>query len=136
MEDLPRPRPRCLLQLRKALQYPGDIATTHRVLRHLLSAVWRQRRDQPCRSTQFQRDEYRGKIRTDSFGASGRSAAVCMVVSRVGGRNLTLPERRSLSTSPWDLDRVRRRQGSQEVTEIVSKRMKLKTNRVGGERAA
>jgi hypothetical protein len=34
------------------------------------------------------------------------------------------------------LDRVRRRQGSQEVTEIVSKRMKLKTNRVGGERAA
>src|SRR2546425_5933369 len=29
-----------------------------------------------------------------------------MVVSRVGGRNLTLPERRSLSTSPWDLDTV------------------------------
>jgi integrase-like protein len=27
-----------------------------------------------------------------------------MVVSRVGGRNLTLPERRSLSTSPWDLE--------------------------------
>jgi hypothetical protein len=27
-----------------------------------------------------------------------------MVVSSVGGRNLTLPERRSLSTSPWDLD--------------------------------
>src|SRR6202022_823118 len=39
-----------------------------------------------------------------AFGASGRSAAVCMVVSRVGGRNLTLPERRSLSTSPWDLE--------------------------------
>ena len=34
------------------------------------------------------------------------------------------------------LDRVRRRQGSQEVAEIVSKRMKLKANRVGGERAA
>ena len=31
-------------------------------------------------------------------------STVCMVVSRVGGRNLTLPERRSLSTSPWDLD--------------------------------
>src|ERR1700730_10511955 len=45
-----------------------------------------------------------------AFGASGRSATVCMVVSRVGGRNLTLPERRSLSTSPWDLDRLRRRQ--------------------------
>jgi len=28
-----------------------------------------------------------------------------MVVSRVGGRNLTLPERRSLSTSPWDLEK-------------------------------
>src|SRR3977135_339987 len=39
-----------------------------------------------------------------AFGASGRSATVCMVVSRVGGRNLTLPERRSLSTSPWDLE--------------------------------
>src|SRR6202047_1727564 len=37
-------------------------------------------------------------------GASGRSATVCMVVSRVGDRNLTLPERRSLSTSPWDLE--------------------------------
>jgi hypothetical protein len=40
-----------------------------------------------------------------AFGASCRSATVCMVVSRVGGRNLTLPERRSLSTSPWDLDK-------------------------------
>src|ERR1700688_4677509 len=39
-----------------------------------------------------------------AFGASGRSATVCMVVSRVGDRNLTLPERRSLSTSPWDLN--------------------------------
>src|ERR1700726_225716 len=39
-----------------------------------------------------------------AFGASGRSATVCMVVSRVGDRNLTLPERRSLSTSPWDLE--------------------------------
>src|ERR1700730_4710464 len=47
-----------------------------------------------------------------AFGASARSATVCMVVSRVGGRNLTLPERRSLSTSPWDLDRLRRRQGT------------------------
>jgi transposase-like protein len=27
-----------------------------------------------------------------------------MAVSRVGVRNLTLPERRSLSTSPWDLE--------------------------------
>ena len=49
-----------------------------------------------------------------AFGASGRSATVCMVVSRVGGRNLTLPERRSLSTSPWDLDQdlARRKNGN------------------------
>ena len=39
-----------------------------------------------------------------AFGASDRSATVCMVVSRVSGRNLTLPERWSLSTSPWDLE--------------------------------
>src|SRR5208282_4 len=38
-----------------------------------------------------------------AVGASGRSATVCMVASRVGGSNLTLPEYRSLSTSPWDL---------------------------------
>src|ERR1700737_4553466 len=69
-----------------------------------------------------------------AFGASGRSAAVCMVVSRVGGRNLTLPERRSLSTSPWDLDRLRRRQRAQKVAEIIGERMKLEMNRVGGER--
>jgi hypothetical protein len=39
-----------------------------------------------------------------ALGASGRSAVTCMAVSRVGVRNLTLPERRSLSTSPWDLE--------------------------------
>jgi hypothetical protein len=31
------------------------------------------------------------------------------------------------------LDRLRRRQGSQEVAEIIGERMKLKANRVGGE---
>src|ERR1019366_189247 len=41
-----------------------------------------------------------------ALGASGRSALTCMAVSRVGVRNLTLPERRSLSTSPWDLEAV------------------------------
>src|SRR3974390_688317 len=39
-----------------------------------------------------------------AVGASGRSATVCMVASRVGGSNLTLPEYRLLSTSPWDLN--------------------------------
>src|ERR1700731_4701077 len=71
-----------------------------------------------------------------AFGASGRSATVCMVVSRVGGRNLTLPERRSLSTSPWDLDRLQRRQCPQEVAEIVGERMKLESDGVGSERPA
>src|SRR3977135_57481 len=41
-----------------------------------------------------------------AVGASGRSATVCMVASRVGGSNLTLPKCRSLSTSPWDLEQV------------------------------
>src|ERR1700730_8686598 len=39
-----------------------------------------------------------------ALGASGRSAIICMAVSRVVDRNLTLPERRLLSTSPWDLE--------------------------------
>jgi hypothetical protein len=33
-------------------------------------------------------------------------------------------------------DRLRRRQGSQEVAEIIGERMKLKANRVGGEGTA
>src|ERR1700730_18225713 len=69
-----------------------------------------------------------------AFGSSGRSATVCMVVSRVGGRNLTLPERRSLSTSPWDLDRLQRRQCPQEVAEIVGQRMKRRTALAANER--
>src|ERR1700674_1295818 len=39
-----------------------------------------------------------------AVGASGRSATVCTVASRIGGSNLTLPKCRSLSTSPWDLE--------------------------------
>src|ERR1700720_1199791 len=74
-----------------------------------------------------------------AFGASGRLATVCMVVSRVGRRNLTLPERRGLSTSPSDLERLRRRQvpgklPRQEIAEIVGQRVKLKSNSVGRER--
>src|ERR1019366_10619982 len=50
-----------------------------------------------------------------AVGASARSATVCVVVSRVGGfSNLTLPERRSLSRHPWDLEaRARRNFGRQ-----------------------
>src|ERR1700730_3559854 len=46
-----------------------------------------------------------------ALSASGRSAIICMAVSRVGDRNLTLPERRSLSTSPWDLEAFELRSG-------------------------
>src|SRR4030088_2486431 len=46
-----------------------------------------------------------------AVGASGRSATVSMVASRVGGSNLTLPECRSLSTSPWDLEALHRGPG-------------------------
>ena len=44
------------------------------------------------------------RFSTIAVGASGRSATVCMVSSRVGGSNLTLPKCRSLSSSPWDLE--------------------------------
>src|SRR5882762_5025278 len=40
-------------------------------------------------------------LRTAS-DVSWRLDITCMVVSRVGDCNLTLPERRSLSTAPWD----------------------------------
>jgi len=48
-----------------------------------------------------------------------------MVVSRVGGCNLTLPERRSLSTAPWDLNN--RAENSHQPTrrrELTMKRFK------------
>src|SRR4030088_959898 len=65
-----------------------------------------------------------------AFGASGRSATVCMVVSRVRGRNLTLPERRSLSTSHGILigsivAKVRRK-----FAGVIGQRMKLETDGV------
>src|ERR1700722_7119420 len=63
---LARPGPRLLLDLREALQQPGDIAAAQRVLRHPFSAAWRQRCDQPDRSTEFQRNENRAKIGADS----------------------------------------------------------------------
>src|ERR1700693_6232309 len=44
------------------------------------------------------------KIARMAPDVSRRLDITCMVVSRVGGCNLTLPERRSLSTAPWDLN--------------------------------
>jgi hypothetical protein len=44
-EDLPRPCPRLLPELQKALQQPAHIAATHCMLRHLLSTARRQRGD-------------------------------------------------------------------------------------------
>src|SRR6202030_1499698 len=56
---------------------------------------------------------------------SRRLDITCMVVSRVGGCNLTLPERRSLSTAPWDLNN--RAENSHQPTrrrELIMKRFK------------
>jgi hypothetical protein len=43
-----------------------------------------------------------------------------MAVSRVGGCNLTLPERRSLSTSPWDLYKTVLETAKNEPSKIVN----------------
>src|SRR4029077_4489221 len=70
-----------------------------RMLRYLFSAARRQRCNQPGRPTKFQRDENRAKIGADSGRRMGS------VSDDLHGRlqsgwvsNLTLPERRSLST--------------------------------------
>src|SRR5208282_5799979 len=55
-----------------------------------------------------------------AVGASCRSATAGMVVSRVSVRNLTLPERWSLSTSPWDLSDWRFRRGLAALRAILA----------------
>jgi hypothetical protein len=58
-----------------------------------------------------------------AVGASVRSATLGMGVSRVGVCDLTLPERWSLSTSPWDLEptgRARRRTIHQHVHHLAT----------------
>lgn len=50
---LPRARPRFLAELGKACKQSGDIAAGNRVLRHLLTATWPRRCDQPGRLAQF-----------------------------------------------------------------------------------
>src|SRR2546430_16135249 len=71
-----------------------------------------------------------------AFGASSRSATVCMVVSRVGCSQPHSARAPVAIHLPWDLDRLWRRQRAQKIAEIVGERMKLETNRVGGERPA
>src|SRR5271165_5738831 len=103
-KGFPRPRQRFLLQLRKPRQQCRNIPRSQGMLRHLLPRAWRQRCDEPDLAAEFQRDENRGKIGLDggrrvgsvSYGWHGRlqSGWFC---------NLTLPELRSLSASPWDL---------------------------------
>src|SRR6201987_5802041 len=44
---------------------PRNVTAGNRMLRHLLAAAWRERCDQPARTTEFQRDEDRAKIGTD-----------------------------------------------------------------------
>jgi hypothetical protein len=94
----PGPRSRFLLELSEPFEQASDIAALNRMLRHLLPAPRRQRRDQPSRSAQFQRNEDCAKIRSDSGRRLGSVSYNFIVVSRVDGfSNLTLAERRSLS---------------------------------------
>src|ERR1700676_2561550 len=100
-EQFSGPLRRPPLQLGKTRQQRRDISGLHGMLRHLLAAARRQRRDQPDRAAEFQRDENGGKMGLDSgrcFGAVG-----CDWHGRLQSgwfRNLTLPERWSLSASP------------------------------------
>ena len=64
------------------------------------------RRDQPVERLSSNEIKIAPRSLRMALGVSGRSAITCMAVSRVGDRNLTLPERRSLSTSPWNLERA------------------------------
>ena len=108
-ERSPRPRERLLPELRKAGQQRAYVSGGRVVFRHFLTEA-------PGASRVISQIERLGSKETKgaprslrmALGASIRSARTCIVVSRVGVCNLTLPERRSLSTSPWDLECGRR----------------------------
>src|SRR5208282_329760 len=60
------PRQRLALKLRQAFEKPPQISCRRLVLRHLLARPWRNRRQKPSRTAQFQRDENRANIHSDS----------------------------------------------------------------------
>lgn len=63
----PYPPDRRRPELRKPRQQAGDIAGAGLAFKHLLTPTRRERGDQPDRSTEFERNEYRSKA-----GADGR----------------------------------------------------------------
>jgi hypothetical protein len=77
--------PHGLPELRKALQQPNDIAAPHRVLRHLLSAR-RKRRDHQLDRLSSNEMKIAPRSVRIAVGASSRSAANCMVASRLGDK--------------------------------------------------
>src|SRR5438045_2037012 len=65
-EALSSPLARLFRDLLEEPQKLRDVPADHDVLRHLLSAAWRQRGDQPCRSGQLHRYKDRAKINANS----------------------------------------------------------------------
>src|ERR1700683_3253178 len=63
---LARPRHRFALKLRQTFEKLAQISCRRRVLRHLLARPWRNRRQKPSRTAQFQRNENRANIHSDS----------------------------------------------------------------------
>src|SRR5208283_1206645 len=103
------PLRRLPLELRKTRQQRRDVPGSHRMLRHLLAGARRQRCDQPDGTAQFQGDENCGKIGLDGGRRVGSVSYGWHPRLQSGWfRNLTLTERWSLSTSPWDLSTRRR----------------------------
>src|SRR6266851_5796878 len=107
-ENLPRPYPRLLPELRKALQQPAHIAATHRMHRHLLSTARRQRGDQPARSAQFQRNEDCSKVGADRGRCFELVSRDVHGQLQNGWRQPSHLARESIATSntPWDLEKV------------------------------
>ena len=101
---LARPGPRLLLDLCEALQQPGaspprsecfDILSPPPGDSDVISQIDRLSSNETKIAPRSVRI---------AVGVWGWSATICMVASRVRFSNLTLPERRSLSTYPWDLE--------------------------------
>src|SRR5277367_6714550 len=63
---LARTRHRFALKLRQTFEKLAQISCRRRVLRHLLARPWRNRRQKPSRTAQFQRNENRANIHSDS----------------------------------------------------------------------
>ena len=97
------PLGRLPLQLRKARQQRRDVPARTECFDIFLAEPGDS--DVTSQMERLSSKEMKIAARLDwmAVGASCRSATAGMVVSTVSVRNLTLPERWSLSTSPWDL---------------------------------